>query len=168
MAGLTTARILSDHFVHITVIERGEMPNGREFGKGVPQGRHAHILLQRGQMILEQHFPGLSEQLLAAGAESINAGTDLAFCTPHGWLPSFESDMNLIGASRKLLDYVVYDRLAEIENVSFRTSSDVVSICADETGRHVIGLQVRDKLNGRILDIPANLIFHNCCACCRL
>ena len=127
MAGLTAARILSDHFAHVTVIERDQMPNGCDFRKGVPQGRHAHILLQRGQMILEQHFPGLSNQLLAGGAESINAGTDLAFCSPHGWLPSFESDMNLIGASRKLLDYVVYERLAEIENVSFRTGSDVVA-----------------------------------------
>ena len=93
------------------------MPDGREFRKGVPQGRHAHILLQRGQMILDQLFPGLSDQLFAAGAETINVGTDLAFCSPNGWLPTFASEMEIIGASRRLLDYVVYERLAEIENI---------------------------------------------------
>jgi hypothetical protein len=64
------------------------VPDGQEFRKGVPQGRHAHILLQRGQMILDQLFPGLSDQLFAAGAETINVGTDLAFCSPNGWLPT--------------------------------------------------------------------------------
>lgn len=158
IAGLTAARILSDHFAHVTVIERDQMPDGQAFRKGVPQGRHAHILLQRGQMILDKLFPGFSEELLAAGAEGINAGSDLAFCSPYGWLPTFESDMDIIGASRRLLDYVVYERLAAIENITFRPNADVLSICVDGTGRHVIGLEMSDRKNGRIVEIPANLI----------
>jgi flavin-dependent dehydrogenase len=158
IAGLTAARILSDHFARVTVIERDQMPDGQEFRKGVPQGRHAHILLKRGQMILEQLFPNISSELIAGGAETINAGTDLAFCSPHGWLPTFASELELIGASRRLLDYVVYSRLAEIPNISFRTATDVLSLCVDGTGRHVIGLEVNDRENGRITELPANLV----------
>ena len=158
IAGLTAARILSDHFARVTVIERDQMPDGQEFRKGVPQGRHAHILLQRGQMILENLFPGLRDELFAAGAEMINVGTDLAFCFPTGWLPTFDSEMEIIGASRRLLDYVVYARLAQIENITFHTNSDVLSLCVDGTGRHVIGLEMSNRENGRITEIPANLI----------
>ncbi|MCB8945226.1 MAG: FAD-dependent monooxygenase [Ardenticatenaceae bacterium] len=158
MAGLTAARVLSDHFAHVTVIERDEMPDGQEFRKGVPQGRHAHILLQRGQLILEKLFPGLSAELLAAGAETINVGTDLAFCSPNGWLPAFDSDMEIIGASRRLLDYVVYGRLAQFSNITFRPLSDVMSLCVDGSGRHVVGLEVSSRENGRIEKLPANLV----------
>ena len=48
MAGLLAARVLSDHFDHVTVIERDRFPEGPEHRKGVPQGRHFHILLKRG------------------------------------------------------------------------------------------------------------------------
>lgn len=158
IAGLTAARILSDHFARVTVIERDQMPDGRDFRKGVPQGRHAHILLQRGQMILDKLFPGFSDELIAGGAETINVGTDLAFCSPNGWLPTFASEMEIIGASRRLLDYVVYQRLAQIENITFRNMTDVLSLCVDDSGRHVIGLAVSDREHGRMEEIPANLI----------
>ena len=158
IAGLTAARILSDHFARVTIIERDDMPDGQEFRKGVPQGRHAHLLLQKGQMILEKLFPGLQADLFAGGAETINVGTDLAFCAPHGWLPTFASEMTIIGASRRLLDYSVYNRLAQIENITFLTNSDVLSLCVDGSGRHVVGLEVSDRSNGHITELPANLI----------
>jgi glycine/D-amino acid oxidase-like deaminating enzyme len=44
MAGLLAARVLSDHFEQVTIIEGDQLPEGGEPRKGVPQGRHAHIL----------------------------------------------------------------------------------------------------------------------------
>jgi 2-polyprenyl-6-methoxyphenol hydroxylase-like FAD-dependent oxidoreductase len=44
MAGLLAARVLSDHFEQVTIIERDQLPEGGEPRKGVPQERHAHIL----------------------------------------------------------------------------------------------------------------------------
>ena len=35
--------------------------------RGVPQGRHAHALLARGQRILEELFPGLQQELTDSG-----------------------------------------------------------------------------------------------------
>ena len=54
IAGMTTARVLADHFARVTIIERDRLPDGPEFRRGAPQARHAHILLVRGQMILER------------------------------------------------------------------------------------------------------------------
>ncbi len=59
MAGLLAARVLSDRFERVTVVERDRYPEGFENRKGVPQARHAHALLPRGFMIMARLFPGL-------------------------------------------------------------------------------------------------------------
>jgi flavin-dependent dehydrogenase len=59
MAGLLAARVLTDFFEEVVLIERDELPEGPEQRKGVPQGRHLHGLLTRGQELLESLFPGL-------------------------------------------------------------------------------------------------------------
>ena len=45
MAGLLAARILSDHFGQVSLIERDTLPALAEQRRGVPQGRHTHGLL---------------------------------------------------------------------------------------------------------------------------
>jgi glycine/D-amino acid oxidase-like deaminating enzyme len=68
IAGLTTARILTDHFDEVTIIDRDHFPETPDPRNGVPQGRHIHILLVQGYRILEQLFPGLGADLAASGA----------------------------------------------------------------------------------------------------
>src|SRR5262249_51895081 len=68
MAALPTARVLADHFERVTLVERDPLPDDAEPRKGVPQGRHLHGLLQRGQEILEGLFPGLVDTLISGGA----------------------------------------------------------------------------------------------------
>jgi glycine/D-amino acid oxidase-like deaminating enzyme len=48
MAGLLTARVLSESFRQVTVIERDVLPDEASGRRGVPQGRHLHALLSRG------------------------------------------------------------------------------------------------------------------------
>lgn len=67
IAGLVTARVLSDFYARVTIFERDHLPEGIENRNGVPQDRHPHHLLKRGQVILEQLFPGLMAQLRMDG-----------------------------------------------------------------------------------------------------
>src|SRR5947209_18026327 len=46
MAGLLASRVLSEHFKQVTVIERDRLPQEVQPRKGVPQGRHVHVLLR--------------------------------------------------------------------------------------------------------------------------
>jgi 2-polyprenyl-6-methoxyphenol hydroxylase-like FAD-dependent oxidoreductase len=68
MGGLLAARVLADFFQTVTVIERDELPDDPVNRRGVPQGRHVHALLSRGAQILDELFPGLLDELVAAGA----------------------------------------------------------------------------------------------------
>ena len=79
IAGLLAARVLADYFEQVTLVERDQIARSPAPRKGVPQGPHAHGLLVRGRAILEDLFPGLVDELCAAGAVSINAGREFGW-----------------------------------------------------------------------------------------
>src|SRR5215207_6821101 len=72
MAGLCAARVLADRFESVVVIDRGELPDGSEPRRQVPQGRHPHLLLTGGAQLLEGWFPGILDELRANGAVDID------------------------------------------------------------------------------------------------
>lgn len=59
MAGLLTARVLSEHVGHVTIVERDLVADGPVSRKGQPQTRHLHGLLSSGLAILSGYFPDL-------------------------------------------------------------------------------------------------------------
>ncbi len=71
MAGLLTARVLSEHFERVTLIERDHLIDDAQPRKGVPQGRHVHTLLAGGAAILGEYFPDLFAALEEDGAVSL-------------------------------------------------------------------------------------------------
>src|SRR5690242_10980168 len=91
MAGLAAARVLADHFERVTVIERDHLPAEPVPRTGTPQGRHIHILLNSGRSILNRLFPGLEDDLSAAGAPVVDGANDLAWLTPGGWAIRYPS-----------------------------------------------------------------------------
>ncbi len=67
IAGLCAARALSDFYDRVTVYERDDLPEGPANRSAVPQGRHVHLLMARGAQEFETHFPGLLDDMVAAG-----------------------------------------------------------------------------------------------------
>lgn len=67
MAGLLAARVLSDCFGSITLVERDVLPEVVMQRRGVPQGKHLHQLLSRGSSVLCELFPGFFDDLAFAG-----------------------------------------------------------------------------------------------------
>ncbi|MCB0251536.1 MAG: FAD-binding monooxygenase, partial [Anaerolineae bacterium] len=113
IAGMLTARILTNHFAQVTVIERDELPDGPAFRKGAPHARHAHGLLVRGQQIMEDLFPGMTEALWAQGAIPTNMGRDLTLYIGGARVKPFEADLEITGSSRPLLENAIYSRLRQ-------------------------------------------------------
>jgi len=76
MAELLAADVLADYFESVVVIDRDDSIDETP-RKGVPQGHHAHLLLNKGAELLQQRFPGLFVNLLEKGATRLNTGTGL-------------------------------------------------------------------------------------------
>src|SRR5215217_3919089 len=110
MAGLPTAQVLTHYFNQVIIIDRDHFPQEPTTRKGAPQANHLHLLWKRGQLILEELFPGLTQDLIQAGAIEINWGSDVAFYSGGGWRPSYYSGIATLSCSRGLLEYAIRSR----------------------------------------------------------
>jgi 2-polyprenyl-6-methoxyphenol hydroxylase-like FAD-dependent oxidoreductase len=143
ITGLLVARVLSDYFDQVTIVERDELGDARSFRPGVPQARHAHTLLPPGQAILEQLFPGLIDELLAAGAVAIDPARDIAIYQDGGWRqgPPREQRRS-ISASRPLLEAALSRRVAARDNIDILHGIEISGLVTDGSGRRVSGIRL--------------------------
>ncbi|MEU8798621.1 FAD-dependent monooxygenase [Spirillospora sp. NPDC048819] len=157
MAGLLAARALAGAYERVTVVERDETWTGRA-RKGVPQGRHAHILLPRGQQILEKFFPGVERELIGGGAVVADPGVDHHFVMGGHRLVRRAGAERAIQTTRPFLEGVVRERVAALPGVRFACGRDVVGLLTDGPGR-VTGVQVMPRNVGAAAEeIRADLV----------
>src|SRR3954454_2101257 len=127
IAGLLAARVLSEFYQSVTVIERDELPEGTFQRRGVSQGRHLHMMVSGGVPYLVDLFPSVLDELEAAGAVVLYEPTDPAlFHLGVGDRVFSQSgrftrsdDMVLLLASRPLLEGIIRRRVRSIANVTF-------------------------------------------------
>jgi 2-polyprenyl-6-methoxyphenol hydroxylase-like FAD-dependent oxidoreductase len=148
MAGLLTARVLSEHFRWVTIVERDSFPENPGFRKGVPQSRHLHAFMMRGRMISDRLFPGLSEELEEAGAVLMDSAEDFEWLTPAGFAPRFPSRLPLLMCSRDLLEWTVRKRVAALSQVRFLQRTDVTGLLPAPDGKGVAAVKVHSRDGG--------------------
>ena len=124
LAGMLAARVLSDHFARVT-------------------------LLERGRRALERLFPGLTGELVRAGAEPLDFTRDFAWMSPHGWYVRFPGDLLLLASTRDLIDWGVRGRVAALPNVRIRQGADVAGLIRGPgDGACVAGVRLRPRTAG--------------------
>ena len=87
IAGLLAARALSEAYSEVIVLDRDELPYGPVARGGVPQIRHAHGLLAGGREAMEELLPGLTADLVAAGATAGDAQESMEYYVGDGAVP---------------------------------------------------------------------------------
>jgi 2-polyprenyl-6-methoxyphenol hydroxylase-like FAD-dependent oxidoreductase len=144
MAGLSAAAVLSSRFASVVVVERDVLPDDPDNRKGVPQGRHAHGLLPAGLSRLVDWFPGITEELLAAGATYADIGGDVVWFQGDGYRARFATGMAGPLASRPLLEHVVRRRTLALPNVSLRTGAGATGLITTDDRATVTGVSLQD------------------------
>lgn len=147
MAGLLAARVLSDHFAQVTLIERDVLPADVANRRGVPQGRHTHGLLASGQDTLRLLFPGLCERLRADGAVFGDILTDVRWFFEGGSLARVATDMQGLMLTRPFLESAIRARVRAIPNVTVRDGCQVTGLLADEGRDTVTGVSLQNGLS---------------------
>lgn len=145
MAGLLAGRVLSEHFEHVTIIERDRLSVDPEARKGVPQGRHVHVLLKKGASLLTDLFPDLSSALIEGGAPYLDSIEDVRWYHFGVWKARFPSDIRGYSQSRPLLEKGVRDCVAARANVRFIDACAVTRLCANNDNTRVVGVQLRHR-----------------------
>ena len=132
------------------MLERDHLPETPSHRKGLPQARHIHVLLERGRMALEWLLPGLTTDLLEAGALLLDNSGDLASLTPFGWGIRFRSGLQLLACSRDLIDWCIRRRVAALPNVRLRQEVDAAGLVAAADGQAVAGVRLRPSHGGMV------------------
>lgn len=158
MSGMLAARVLSDHFEQVTVVERDHLPDGAELRNGVPQGRHLHILLAQGSEIMEDLFPGLNDELTAAGVPRVLLGWDSVNYTPGGWTPRFDSGIMTRSPSRVLLDWTIRHRLMQNSRITFIEERQVTGLLATPDNARITGIRIKKRGTDEEETLNADLV----------
>jgi len=161
MGGLLAARVLADFYETVTVVERDVLPETSANRRGVPQGRHVHLLLGRGSQVLDELFPGFLDELVAAGAPSFDGDMSKLYLSNGGHLfprSGRAKDVPFFLPSRPLLESHVRRRMRAVANVTVLDGHDVVELTSTPPRDRVTGALVRERPDGSERVLGADLV----------
>jgi 2-polyprenyl-6-methoxyphenol hydroxylase-like FAD-dependent oxidoreductase len=145
VAGLLAARVLSEHFERVTIIERDTLVADDEQRRGVPQGRHAHALLSRGERIMSELFPDFVYSLLRRGATQVSLGRELRWFHFGRWKKHYDSNVSTVSVSRPCLEQEIRRRVRQLRNVSLIDGTVVTRYLSDWERARITGVCVRGR-----------------------
>jgi flavin-dependent dehydrogenase len=158
MSGMLAARVLSEHYEHVSLIERDQLPEAVELRDGTPQARHAHILLGKGLQILETLFPGIEDEMTAQGAATQHWGRETMVYMQQGWMPDFESTLHTYGISRKLSEWCIRQRIRANSHIQILQRTQVKHLLTADNNQCVIGVEMQQKGGAQTTQLKADLV----------
>ena len=147
LAGVVAAWALRGFAERIVVVERDRYPEEPAFRAGVPQGRHAHLVLEAGHRALEELMPGINQELTSAGAHRVSTSGDLKWLSSAGWMIDYPARMTFLSCTRPVLDKLVLDRVRTEPSIEFLEGTDVVGLLG--SAQAVTGVKLRERGAGR-------------------
>lgn len=158
MAGLGAARALANHFDKVTLVERDEVSRAAQSRKGVPQGNHAHGLLPSGYRILDDYFPGMMKEIIAAGAPAGDITGDFLWYQYDHWKLRADTGLEGVTVSRPFLEHTVRARVRDLPKVNALHGHDGEEPVFDAASGRVKGLVIRDRATGETNTLDADLV----------
>lgn len=159
MAGLMAARVLSDHFEHVTLIERDTLHDEPQARKGQPQARHVHGLLARGLEVANQYFPDLTDGLQAGGAIVGEMSARMRWHIAGGYRMRYHSGLTGVLLTRPFLEWQIRQRVVALPNVTVLHQCSVEQLLTTGERTGVTGVcVVRHPADGHTEQIAADLV----------
>jgi 2-polyprenyl-6-methoxyphenol hydroxylase-like FAD-dependent oxidoreductase len=159
MAGLLAARVLSNHFDQITIVERDPVSERPESRKGQPQTRHLHGLLASGLDIMTRYYPDLPDALAAGGALVTDMTEHMQWYTYGGYRKRFSMGRRAALMSRPFLEYLIRQRTLALSNVTLIDNSAVKALTTSADRRRVTGVRLESRAgDGGEQELAADLV----------
>lgn len=157
ISGKLAARVLSDFFKEVVVIERDSEPSGPFTRKGAPQGEHLHALLHAGEYGLEALFPGITQRFYSSGAIKINSTRDLSWFHHGVWKLQYDGGYTTTLQTRPHLEWHIEEYIKKIPNITVHYKHIVENYLFDKQANRITGVKVKNS-SAQIQMLKADLI----------
>ena len=159
MAGLLAARVLTDHFDRVTLVERDQLHDRPEARKGQPQTNHLHVLLAEGLETLNNYFPGLQGALGEGGAYIADLTENMRWYCYGDYRVQFTSGLVGVMMSRPFLEWQVRRRVTALPNLTALDGCAVEGLVATEDKARITAVTVVHGGDGdRRETVNANMV----------
>ena len=160
IAGLLSARVLSDFFTEILVIDKDVLPSEAQARSGVPQSLQPHVLLTKGYQIICQLFPKIASKLQQQGALAIDWGKEFYCFSETDWLANTPENSGIasVTCSRPLLETTIRQQLQENPKVRFLDRQRVTGLLYEVDKQQVTGVQTKRDRRDQTTPIRADLV----------
>ena len=145
IAGLLSARVLSDYFQQVIILDRDPLPLTPQARRGVPQSVQPHVLFTKGYRILAELFPGIKEQLRQNGALTIDWAREFKHYVDGHWGLTGDraSDIVSVTCSRYLLEWTIRQELLKLPKIEIIEQSKVTGLIYDTEQKRIAGVNLR-------------------------
>ncbi|TRW82879.1 2-polyprenyl-6-methoxyphenol hydroxylase-like oxidoreductase [Mycolicibacterium sp. 018/SC-01/001] len=163
MAGLLAARVLTDFYDRVTLVERDVLDDTSCARRGVPQGKQPHAMLARCGQIIDELLPGACTELIADGAHVWSDG-DLSrvytrlgghLVVRSGYIPD-PSALTIMYASRPLIERHVRRRVRALPQVTIMDGHAFDGPVLDDGV--LAGVRTRARADNEMHSLTADLV----------
>ncbi|CAM4048121.1 FAD-binding monooxygenase [Nocardia ninae] len=142
IGGLCAARVAAEHYDRVTVVDRDMLSETAEPRRGVPQGEHAHDLLAGGQQAVEELFPGIMDELVAAGAPRGDLSRNVRWIFGGRPFAKGDSGLPVVASSRPFREFRIRERVRALPQVELWTGTNILRLTTGADQREVTGVRV--------------------------
>jgi 2-polyprenyl-6-methoxyphenol hydroxylase-like FAD-dependent oxidoreductase len=157
-AGLFAARVLTEQYDEVLIVDRDKLVGEREPRRGRPQGKHINAMHVRGLQVTEELFPGFIDELIADGCPT---GDYAGSCRWYfNGKPLVREDIGYIAvpALAPLMERHLRERVEQLPRVRFVERHDIAGLEASPDRSRITGARLRDLDNDRDVLIEADVV----------
>jgi 2-polyprenyl-6-methoxyphenol hydroxylase-like FAD-dependent oxidoreductase len=155
IAGMISARVLSDHADEVWIVEPDLLEDAPAIRRGAPHGSQSHNLLGKGRTVIEQLLPGIVRAMVREGGQLINSGPGGAQWFLNGRPKVPVRGGSVVSVSRPFLEWHIRRRVLALPNVTLVKGT---ATGLTMTGDRVDGALVRPPGVTDSERLPADLV----------
>ncbi len=142
IAGTLAARVLSESYQEVVVVDRDEVMGVAGPRRSVPHAVHAHGLHARGYLILAELFPGLLEEARALAGLTIRDFGGMRWYFDGRPIVPADTGLLSIAGSRPVLENYLRNRVAAIPNVKYLQQTEMSELVSTSDSQRVTGVRL--------------------------
>jgi flavin-dependent dehydrogenase len=143
VAGCPAAKVLSEFFDRVTIVERDPLPDAADHRRGVPQSAHLHGLLYGGRLTLDDIYGGggFTAAMREVGGPYFDFARHQAFRFPEGWIRRAPGDLMVVFATRWAMEHQIRCLTRPVANIDILHAT-VTDLTMSSDGNRVTGVKV--------------------------